>query len=1650
MIIVLFHALYYFGRYVYRNFYARYGETGEISVTNQLLNVTEADYDVPPEDEHVLGDFKVKFFPPVYVQRYNAVHDVLASAQYHRKIRKVIDFGCAELTFAIHLKNTDGIQEIICVDVDRPLLEKFQSKVAPLHYDYLAPRTEPLTIHVCEGSVAHNDNKLANSDAVICIELIEHLHPDELEAFPHNVFGFIKPQVAIVTTPNADFNVLFKKMNGFRHPDHKFEWTRAQFQDWANNVILLYPDYEVSFHGIGAGPPGTEMLGSCSQMAVFHCHTKLPQSEELEGVDGLLKTVVFHEYPYRTDNRSDEQKILDDAVYYIRLLSSRQEELAEEIPLAKLMFSVEKFHISVDVLRSILEEAQWAIVDREDGPVVVLPPQSGFSINSDLDVDEFLDNDYRHHDHENDWDTTEVGTPPGYYFDSYMETNTENYTEEGENWDDEVHSDTRGSNYNLNSNNLEHSEMHDTENPGDSLDNQQTMEDLNDEDLLLNPSQDQLNITPGTFSAETELSINFVPIESDSTNIDYSNDSGNTLNSAQQNLSVPLHVSTLSQTLQCLNNDGDHSLTAKRNHDLPQEDLKSSQNEGSYVGTCMKGTENCTTNEQANLFVHPGLNSSQHMEHESKCSSELQTCSYLVEMENHIKNIDLQVDTCLPCNQVKRILSTNSPSRYEETEANTDTDFYSEANKTSSISTEEATLLLSCEKSVLIDNEHSLLNEKRSLVNEQAFNNDREHSKVSVGSTAKNCNESTSYSHDNHNLQCCTSIECLHTKNKGSYVSISDFSPATSDSRKRFYASYDDVDSHSQKLQTDLLDNEIDRFEGMKSQDSMSFKSISDCSLDLQPKYTSTPQILADSYQMQMTGDNKAQELSEQASLDENKCVLLLQSAPHIVQQFPVVEGKDSESLGHEPMMEQILEKSEDQFSDPEMNFSCTNIQLYQSDSSSKDDSSLQKKSSFEGEKLIMNDSIYLESRTVEDIFSSTSQLSLQSNSDISLSGTASTASSNVDRWYVAETNPMYQRDIVVLKGGNDTADNPNEEAASDSDATVYGEGRSDERENDKATSHTSKTADHYCEHTTNVSVQHTFNEHIDENLDKTVSTFGTESATLSSSDWVYSKTNHKFLCELSKKRNYTENVADDYSVKIPEDEDHLKMEKIRSDPCTEGSTRIQYQFATVNHRTSAIFIPECTEIQPACNTDHVPSIALSHSNLAKQTANLDESSVANAKMTSENFLDNICDVSSSKMAAESSVRRSDHRLDISEVTNTLTDSTKILSEKVEATKCKLEATLQSQRKLATSSPLMSAETKLVHTIKNVEYVQDIGRNCDIDQNTTQIRNQQSQNSDHMTTVQATTERLDYDRDLSSHSFQGHSNYLNSFGVSSEIKNKELPLTDIFNTHASQSQPAVLSNIKSIPSHETVTLYNVGKVKKEQNQLQYESEPLRAAEYTDAKPFSPESLDTPPNSWSPEIMDSGYPNSASAHDVTPECELSSIANDRISDSDSASVGEVPVPGFYEFVEVENGDLANNNRDDEGNNVIAFEANDNLDDLQPLIDVLENDMENENDIYVLQNGFPMWLLRILEMANPIDLENIGGAHAQLYPALQEQAGGDAANVNAENDEGFDSSSLEDDSDIEDDDADDATSVSSDETEDHSGVNPRRDWRAGGDP
>ena len=99
------------------------------------------------------------------------------------------------------------------------------------------------------------------------MEVIEHIDPPRLGALERSVFGWARPGTVVVTTPNAEYNELFPGLaaGATRHRDHRFEWTRAEFTDWAAGVAARH-GYQVAESGIGAED---QRLGRPTQLAVF-------------------------------------------------------------------------------------------------------------------------------------------------------------------------------------------------------------------------------------------------------------------------------------------------------------------------------------------------------------------------------------------------------------------------------------------------------------------------------------------------------------------------------------------------------------------------------------------------------------------------------------------------------------------------------------------------------------------------------------------------------------------------------------------------------------------------------------------------------------------------------------------------------------------------------------------------------------------------------------------------------------------------------------------------------------------------------------------------------------------------------------------------------------------------------------------------------------------------------------------------------------------------------------------------------------------------------------------------------------------------------------------------------------------------------------
>ncbi len=108
---------------------------------------------------------------------------------------------------------------------------------------------------------------LTGYNAATVVEVIEHLDPPRLAAFERVLFEFARPAVVVITTPNVEYNVKFENLPAgkLRHKDHRFEWTREQFQGWANRVAEHF-SYSVRFLPVG---PEDADVGAPTQMGVF-------------------------------------------------------------------------------------------------------------------------------------------------------------------------------------------------------------------------------------------------------------------------------------------------------------------------------------------------------------------------------------------------------------------------------------------------------------------------------------------------------------------------------------------------------------------------------------------------------------------------------------------------------------------------------------------------------------------------------------------------------------------------------------------------------------------------------------------------------------------------------------------------------------------------------------------------------------------------------------------------------------------------------------------------------------------------------------------------------------------------------------------------------------------------------------------------------------------------------------------------------------------------------------------------------------------------------------------------------------------------------------------------------------------------------------
>ncbi len=223
-----------------------------------LARLAEADDTEPSELDNAVSDDE-ETRKPLAVQRREAILAVLRELG----TKRVGDFGCGSGVLTKALLAEKQVERVVAVDVSARAL---QLAARNLNLDRM-PDQQRERLWIFQSALTYRDDRLAGLDAAVLMEVIEHVDPERLPALERAVFGFAAPAAVVVTTPNAEYNPLFTTMEpgAKRHPDHRFEWTRAQFRAWAENAAGTH-GYQVRFLPVGpehpdAGPP--------TQLALF-------------------------------------------------------------------------------------------------------------------------------------------------------------------------------------------------------------------------------------------------------------------------------------------------------------------------------------------------------------------------------------------------------------------------------------------------------------------------------------------------------------------------------------------------------------------------------------------------------------------------------------------------------------------------------------------------------------------------------------------------------------------------------------------------------------------------------------------------------------------------------------------------------------------------------------------------------------------------------------------------------------------------------------------------------------------------------------------------------------------------------------------------------------------------------------------------------------------------------------------------------------------------------------------------------------------------------------------------------------------------------------------------------------------------------------
>lgn len=183
-------------------------------------------------------------------QRYETIAQTVATLQP----KKVIDMGAGEGKLSKILAQNNSISQLYSVDPSNQALAKMKRTFAEEDF--------AMTPTIKWGSLYYADDEFSNADVFILCEVIEHINEDRLPQIMALITQNYAPKHIIITTPNAEYNAVYD-LEEMRHDDHRFEWSRPQFEAWCHEVA---PNYQFEFKGIG---DIHEQYGTPTQMCIM-------------------------------------------------------------------------------------------------------------------------------------------------------------------------------------------------------------------------------------------------------------------------------------------------------------------------------------------------------------------------------------------------------------------------------------------------------------------------------------------------------------------------------------------------------------------------------------------------------------------------------------------------------------------------------------------------------------------------------------------------------------------------------------------------------------------------------------------------------------------------------------------------------------------------------------------------------------------------------------------------------------------------------------------------------------------------------------------------------------------------------------------------------------------------------------------------------------------------------------------------------------------------------------------------------------------------------------------------------------------------------------------------------------------------------------